>query len=257
VFFLLRSFLPSFALQTDTFSIFLVQKNLGQVCYRIHAQVPVGEGVNNPMFVQVGSLKSRVDNPQFEFLSYAPPQITNVIGLSQGFPTDGYPAAAGKVVVTGSNFAYDGTIIFGSASNDGTPHQISCGPSSPGYVCNQTTISCYIPAGEGTNLAVRVVVAGQVSSSYIQQSLSYFPPSISSFSVDGNAFGAADTIGGQTLTISGNNFGRPYSSVNASTSAGQPPTVQLGPLKLSCLTFQSSHHSISCTIPQGDGVRQK
>ncbi|KAH9252082.1 hypothetical protein BASA81_010064 [Batrachochytrium salamandrivorans] len=225
----------------------------GQICHRIQGRIPAGQGLLNEVIISVGSLKSKADDFRFEFLRYFAPTIT---GLSNTFdsqyPTVGSPSTT--LTITGTNFGLDmGTIIFGNASFDGTRNQIVCDSNSNGIFWSHTEVRCTVPAGEGAALGIRVLSGSQYSSVTTLGKLKYLAPVITNFQIAGAGLdGGANTEGGQIMTITGTNFGRPYDSLAITTSSGFLPQVKLG-VRGTCVVLALTHTTVTCIIPEGDG----
>jgi hypothetical protein len=210
------------------------QQPPASICFRVLTQVPPGQGTGVPIVVVSNQLKSQADDVRFEFVSYGAPVIT---GLNSAFNQDNPTAGSSSVqlIVTGSNFGLSGRIVFGAA---GGATEISCTPTGANW--QHTRVQCALPPGEGSGLAVTVISAGRQSPAF--GSLRYAPASPTSFQVLGTQDDLADTRGGQTLVISGQNFGRPV----------QMPSVSVG--FRPCAVQSSSHSSITCLLPFGEGA---
>jgi len=223
----------------------------GQVCTRIHASVPAGEGSANEITAIVGSLKSRADDFRFEFLRYTAPAITSLsASFSQTYDTKGDPLTV--LTVTGTNFGLTGKILFGPLSFFNNRNEISCLSTAPGTTWSHTVVTCLVPPGEGSSLEVRVLAGDQISPPAGTGKLRYRRPVVTGFTIEGTSDNLADTIGGQTMVITGSNFGRLYNASAVATSPGQLPLVTVGPAS-TCTIIDSIHEQIRCAIPQGEG----
>ena len=137
--------------------------------------LPAGEGADLEVVVTDAGSPSNA-----RLFSYSPPQITGVspaVGPSQG----GVP-----IILTGSNFGLNPSVTIG-----GNFAQITSN--------THEEISCILPAGQGGNREVRVMVGNQMSAAAF---FSYDPPVISSISET-----SGPTVGGTQITIIGSNFG--------------------------------------------------
>lgn len=131
------------------------------------------------------------------------------------------PTAGGvPITLTGSNFGLSPSVIIGglSATITGTP--------------THTQLVVTLPPGEGTGKLVRVIAAGQVGNSL---TFDYDAPAIS-----GITAASRPTAGNVPITVQGSNF-------------GLSPSVTLQGTPLSVI--QSSHSSIVCNLPPGQGTR--
>lgn len=203
---------------------------------------------------------------------YAPPTISSVAmstlsGLlsTAGGDVDG-------IVVAGTS--------FGPAGTTDIVLQYSMSASNPAYTmhsaiaCRSTShtrIVCTSAPGVGFALRVRVTVGGQVSGmtgqgggggALVGQVLSYTPPALTGIS----GFGAsnADTLGGQTVVLSGRNFGpvtqlnsvgRPVSAVMAPSAFYGPPVLaaNLPYAAANCFVSVADTQAI-CTTVEGVGA---
>lgn len=124
---------------------------------RIVCQLPSGSGTNLPVTVRV---LQRASN--YVYMSYDPPSITSIN------PVTSLSSGDTPITIYGNNF---GTLnSAGSVYIGGKV----CSPTFSGFA--QTSITCLVPPGQGTNNQVVVTVSAQ--SAYT--SYSYKPPSISS-----------------------------------------------------------------------------
>lgn len=174
---------------------------------QIECVAPVGQGTSVPVVVAWEGQES-APAP----LSYSPPSIT---GIS---PSSAATVGGTILTITGGNFGISGTVRLGGGD---------CTVSN----WTHTTIVCFAPEGQGTNLPVTVTVAGQVSSPKL---FGYTAPSITGINPT-----AAATLGGTVLTITGNNFG-----LNG--------IVRLG--TSTCTVSNWSHTAIICLAPAGQGT---
>lgn len=155
----------------------------GESPAQITCELPEGSGASRPIRVIDGVGTA---SPPFPF-SYAPPEVTNVTAAS-------VPTAGGVLItINGENFGADG--VARRVTIDGK--SICTGPST---VTAHGSVSCTLPPGQGTNLAVEMTVDGQTSTA--NGSLGYDGPAITAVTpTHGRA------IGGTPLTIDGANFG--------------------------------------------------
>jgi Ca2+-binding RTX toxin-like protein len=140
--------------------------------------VPAGQGTGVPVVVRVLTQKSSPVP-----FSYDAPTISK-LSTDHG-ATDG----GDQITITGSNFSPTGddTVTIG-----GAPAQIVPGSAKT------TSLVVVTPPGQGTDLDVRVAVAGQTSE---RASFSYDAPAIAKVGP-----GHGSTRGGDQITITGANF---------------------------------------------------
>lgn len=155
----------------------------GESPAQITCELPEGSGASRPIRVIDGVGTA---SPPFPF-SYAPPEVTNIMAASA-------PTAGGVLItINGANFGADG--VARRVTIDGK--SVCTGPST---VVAHGSVSCTLPPGQGTNLAVEMAVDGQTST--INGTLGYDGPAITAVTpTHGRA------IGGTPLTIDGANFG--------------------------------------------------
>jgi large repetitive protein len=154
-------------------------------------------------------------------------QVSNSLTLDYDAPVISSISAASKptaggvaITLSGSNFGLSPSVTIGgvSATVTGTP--------------THTQVVATLPPGHGTGKLVRVTAAAQVSNSL---TLDYDAPLISSVTAT-----SRPTAGNVPITLQGSNF-------------GISPSVTLQGTQLSVI--QSSHSSIVCTLPPGQGTR--
>lgn len=183
-------------------------------------------GIGGPSLlwrVTVGSQTSWAFNNSL--VHYAPPAIATVAAST---PNGLLSTAGGDVdgiVLTGAS--------FGPAGTTDITVEYSMNVSNAAYMiytavaCRSTShtrIVCTSAAGVGRALRVRVAVGGQLSMLALPaQTLAYTPPLING--VSGLGAVNADTVGGQTIILSGRNFG-PATQLN---SFGRPMSVVMAP----------------------------
>jgi hypothetical protein len=202
----------------------------GGVATMVCTTVP-GVGAALPLVVVVGNQQSR----QSGTLSYSPPSVSTVslAVLST--------AGGENVTITGSNFGPVGpvSVILTSAG-------INYTATSCAVAVAHVTIECVTPAGTGVNYAWMVVVGGQSGMS--SATSSYGPPSLLTVSSSAN-LAALATVGGETITINGTNFG----STGAFTVILSSSAARLNYTATAC-TLTVPHVTIQCLTPAGVGV---
>ena len=185
-------------------------------------------------------------------MRYAPPVLLkstssagkNVLGVSPLGETQG----GANMTFFGSQFGPSGHqeihVRYGSnlhENDSGAYVMTSC------IVSGHTTLSCKVPEGVGKNLLFQLIVGLQKSEIDPINGVKgrYARPNISNF------VGASsmETVGGQTYTIHGSNFG-PLSPLNP-VSGGISNGIYLPALKCS---VKIEHTAISCTTPMGEGI---
>ena len=178
----------------------------------------VAKGVNYALDVsvevgaQIGTLQSAY---------YYDEPVVSAIGISNG------PATGGNTVaVSGSNFgAYDSTVFvtFGDT------------------LCSSVTwssdseVECTVPAGVAVSHDVSVEVGDQVGT--LELAYDYDAPEVTSIDVSNGP-----TTGGNTVSVSGSNFGAYDSTVS----------VRFADTLCSSVTW-SSDSEVECTVPPGVG----
>lgn len=105
--------------------------------------------------------------------------------------------------------------------------------SSISIISLHTSLSCLLPSGAGTNLSLLITVATQTSTAYLY---TFPPPYINTTTLI--------ATGGDTLTITGGNFG-PINSLNTVTVNGQI-----------CYMSSSSPTTLTCGSPPGTGLNR-
>ena len=141
----------------------------------ISFQLPAGEGLGQAVVVIVSNQPS----PPW-LVNYGPPGINNMN------PTTGNTAGGTIITLTGTNFGLHPLVTVG-----GNFAQIVTNTHS--------LIQFKLPPGQGTNIQVSVLVAGQPSSSV---RFDYDPPAISYFSP-----ATGPTAGGPVIALKGINLG--------------------------------------------------
>lgn len=179
---------------------------------RTHSQLqfftPPGQGVSNAVSVTVAGQAS-LNTRNFRYDS---PSIASFS------PTSASTAGDTVMTLLGSNFGTNGTVLI-----DGNACVINS--------YTHTQIQCVVPAGQGTNHTLGVVVAGQAST---LKTFSYLQPSILSVNPS-----TGPTAGGTAVTLSGINF-------------GLTPTVTMA--GTACAVTSSSHSHVTFVTPVGQGV---
>ena len=173
--------------------------------------LPAGEGLNRSVQV-TGEAGSSTNTLVF---NYNPPVISGVSPATA--PTDG----GTTITLTGSSFGLNPTVTIGGnfASIDSSSHG---------------QITCILPAGQGTNREIRVIVAGQIS---LPAYFSYLAPAITNI-LPANG----PTVGGTPITILGSNFGTaPIVTFNGVAVASSPDAI-------------TPHNKLTITSPPGLGT---
>ncbi|EGG21098.1 IPT/TIG domain-containing protein [Cavenderia fasciculata] len=139
----------------------------------VRCQMPAGSGIY-PSTLKVGAQVSNSFNVMYET-----PVVSTV--------TQNISPLGGSITISGSNFF-----------NDATRIQVTVGGvvcSNVNIVTAHTSISCTMPAGQGTSYAVVVTVSGQVSNNNVL--FSYAVPTITNvrqiqdyIEIDGNNYGS-------------------------------------------------------------------
>ena len=180
----------------------------------IVCRVPVGAGLNQPVYVTVGGQT----NYEPDLFHYLPPTITSLTPVR--FDSQG----GAIMLIGGSSFSLSSVVRIGT------------------FVCphvqaqTHTAISCQLPAGQGANLTVTITTsAGQVGS--CASCFSYNPPVISSISPSGGRSGENIYI-----TLSGTSFG----------ASGGVVRVGTGVCDTTSGVYQ--HQVINCAVPVGAGA---
>ncbi|MFM2241876.1 MAG: hypothetical protein RLZ97_731, partial [Verrucomicrobiota bacterium] len=172
--------------------------------------VPAGQGSSVPVTVTTAGQTSNSTS-----ISYAPPAITSIT------PATGPTAGGSLITLTGSNF--------------GTAPSVTMDSTGISILSNtHTQVVFALPAGQGTNKAVRLNAGSQQSAAVL---FSYNAPQITSITAD-----SYPTSGGTTLTITGSNFG-----ISPTVSFGSGGATIIG---------APTHTRILCTLPAGQGTNQ-
>jgi hypothetical protein len=148
------------------------------------------------------------------------PQITALM------PTSGTTAGGTKITITGTHFAGSFVQVFFRNSLITT------------QFLTEASLIAQVPSGTGTMVGVYVVVDGRTSN---EMQWSYNPPIIQSI-----APLHGPTLGGNLITITGNNFGE-YSSVLSIHLSGSG-------LSQTCIVTQVSQNQIIFTASAGVGA---
>jgi hypothetical protein len=197
----------------------------------ITCETVAGVGSDLKWRVTIGDQLTQVSS---NGISYVLPLLLSIAGaaVESATTTDGGVA----ITLTGSNFGVDHLDSTYVADDlvvhygpDGSPDKYAA--SNCKVTTSQTEITCTTSSGLGIGLKWRVSLASQISSVLDTTTTAYMKPSITGF-VDGNfiwtqrgaeepstADGStdrADTIGGDWLSLLGNNFGpnNPYLTAN-------------------------------------------
>jgi large repetitive protein len=177
---------------------------------------PVGEGANLDVRVALATQNSNV-----AFFSYLPPFVASIS------PTHGPTLGGGELTIYGDNF---GQILSAPSV---TMNSVAC----PVLKFNYTTVTCTIPAGQGVNAQVTVILNGQSSSQMAY--FDYDGPMIMSLTPT-----SSDTNGGVQLTVSGLNFGTSGFVLIGGITC--PTTI--------APTVVGSYEKVECLVPAGQGA---
>ena len=152
---------------------------------------------------------------QTPVVSYTAPSIMDVS------PQSSSPSGGVLITITGSNFGAQASQNF-----------VSIGASQCAVAPNPTptAIRCTLPAGSGTQ-RLTLLVGGQEANTFVYV---YAPPTLNSLTAS-----SGSTLGGATLTLTGNNFG----STGASVRVGGLP----------CPIGSQQNTRVLCTLPPGAG----
>lgn len=153
------------------------------------------------------------------------PLVAVIPAVTSIAPTSGTSLGGDTVTITGTNLAtVDGagavtvqpTIFFGgNAAN----------PVAGGVFCvSSTSCTAVSPAGAGT-VDVRVTLAGQTSPITAADQFTYIAPATNAIAVTGIAPSSGATIGGTTVTITGQNLATYDPNTGAVTAL---PTINFG-----------------------------
>ena len=185
--------------------------------------------------------------------SYAIPSITSLSVVSGASSLTALSTAGGAVV------ALQG-VGYGPLSSNITAYFAAAGvvaqASSTVVNCTVTstdvTAFCPIPAGVGANLAWTVVVGGQSSGQVTARTMSYAPPTLTAVAVPGGTSSTMQTTGGDTIALTGTNFG-PVGTGGADivVKYGLPGTQEY--IATAC-SVSTAHTTVQCTSVAGVGA---
>jgi len=182
---------------------------------QIQVTIPAGQGVNVPVVINCnGQTNLASETPSF---SYFAPFITSQV-------SNGYSTSGGSITLNGTNFGLAPQVLL-----NGIPTTLQPGNT-------HASITYNVPAGSGTNIQVRVAVAGQLSNT--GYSFNYPSPAISSI-----AASSLSTRGGTEVTINGTNLG-------PASAAG----INVNGIPVSALYSSSGHTSLKFILPPGEGA---
>jgi len=181
----------------------------------IYVLSPIGDGTQNIVKVQVGTQSTTFTT----FFKYNPPTITSISPLNG--PTSGNT----KLTIKGTNFGVNSTLSG----------LIDMFAATLSFVSN-TTVYLTTPVGVGVDLPIKININGQTATNPSLQQFQYDKPTITSIT---SCVGGCALLGGDILTINGNNFG------STSTQSQVKVNVADNPCTISSIT----HTKIVCTIP--------
>jgi large repetitive protein len=175
--------------------------------------LPAGQGTANSVSVTVGNQITVASS----LFAYGKPVLSSVM------PSKVDTGGGSVITIQGSNFGTSGTVFINS---------VSCDPSGAGF--SHTSITCSVPAGQGSLVSFVVLVSGQnvTNSSFF----GYLGPTISSISPSNGPTG-----GGVPITLSGSSFG-------LSTS---PNLVYVGNSLCPIVPGSYTSARVVCTLPVG------
>lgn len=213
-----------------------------------------GTGKHHTATVTIGGSVWSV--PSTATLSYAAPAISSV--SSAGEPFDALPTEGNSMItLTGHDFGPENIAVTMIYRNERLSNLASVVYTTKD--CNvtvaHTEVKCRNLPGVGYNHSYSVTVDDQVSNRSVDVS-SYARPEIDSVSVDGSL--QLDGAGGETVTITGTNFGPQVTAnkINATyvTSADYAsPLVGALYLARDCVVT-TAHTVIHCTTVSGVGT---
>ena len=173
--------------------------------------IPEGTGVNVPVVMTVAG-----QNSNTRLFSYDAPYITS---RSPSGPLD---------TRGGINVTFFGTSL-GKTGGVLTVSDRDCPITSQDH----SNVQCNLPAGEGLDQTVLLIVNSQRSTSIVD--VDYASPTVSTITPT-----TGSTAGGVTISLTGTNFGLGTGSVQV---RGNP-----------CPTTFYNHTHIRCTLPAGQGL---
>jgi hypothetical protein len=142
-------------------------------------------------------------------------------------PTSGLNSAGGAFIITIQGQS------FGTAG-DGSSISVTIGlQACPIVSQSHTVVTCQLPAGEGTQRAIKMTV--DLQDAFAPVALNYGAPNITSISPVSQAL----TSGGSTLTVTGINFG-----LSSSVRVGGN----------NCPILTQTHTTLTCRVPSGQGA---
>lgn len=164
-----------------------------------------GVGSSFVWYLDIGNQTSSVSNQTTRFHT---PRITNIStkAMNPGFSTDG----TGKVIIHGDYFGPLSTINIITATYKDYSHSVRTGLIGKYYnvscevTSSHTVLICSTLPGVGTNFSWVVNVGNQYSNKSTELT-TYKKPKISEVSL--GTIETLATIGGETVTLSGDNFG--------------------------------------------------
>jgi len=225
-------------------------------CFQTTIVVPSGQGSSNGIVVQVAGSPGVVSVPDalFEFLRFTKPSLSSLQILDD--PT--VPTTGGRrVQISGDNLGVAGFAkLF-----ERIPSQLALRHSGT-MVCpswDHSSIICTMPPGEGADLGIIVEAGDQNSlpadSTFSRFNVSYDAPIILSLDFAGSST-AASTSGGDLVTITGDNFGRPGDTSGCpdllqADCTPLEPNVLIG--QFPCSVESNNHTEIICRVPEGSG----
>ena len=168
---------------------------------RLNCATTEGLGADHKWIVTRQSLSS---TPSVQTVSYTPPEITSFTGTTTLSTSGGT-----ELTITGTNFGPVGnteaSATYGPAGGE-TKYVISgCTVESDS---GNVVMKCTTIAGVGGNLKIQLTVAGQTGSiGPTNVYLNYEAPTLTSLSGLATGVSGSTTVGGISITLTGQNFG--------------------------------------------------
>lgn len=197
--------------------------SVGRTCTTTMSWTPTVRGETVEMMWTATDLQGQSSMPYSLVIDVQePPPVITSLNPSTG-STDG----AYSIVVTGTG--------FGARPQ---PATVTVGGSTCAWIAqDDTSVTCTMPAGQGSNRPVQVSFSDGSSSGLFD--FDYLRPVISGISP-----GMGATSGGYTINLGGSNFG---------TGSPTPQSVTVGVVPVT-IVGTPTHSSVVVTIPEGFGA---
>lgn len=199
-----------------------------------------GVGTSHAWRVSVATVLSDLST---QMTSYLPPSLAQV--QSPG-PFD--TAGGQQVVLEGANFGPLGSTHLGLVTYGVAPAANEYTAAECAVTASDTTISCVTVQGTGRDHMWRLSVGGQETPQLVGNT-SYAPPIVSFF--EGPGAVDADTVGNETVSIYGRNFGDDIAMV--SQVAYEVPDTAMSFEATDCI-MAAPHTKITCFTAPGAGA---